>query len=210
MIQYGLISRVDSDTMEKCFDEIFKNFPNELIQYTEVGLYNGRTTSGVKEYFKSKGKDIFQTGIDNFKDKEELVFFPEDAALIQGSSIEVYNRLADESQHFIMIDGNHSFPYVIADFFCYKNKVKIGGFICFHDAAPHAQDVSYQRMGSRDDKDMYISVRRALKAIGLLETTYTALEADGTFLEQWELIFDEHAPFEVDEGGGVLIFKRVD
>lgn len=204
MIQYGLISRVDSDTMEKCFDEIFKTFPNELIQYTEVGLYNGRTTSGVKEYFKSKGKDIFQTGIDNFKDKEELVFFPEDAALIQGSSIEVYNRLADESQHFILIDGNHSFPYVIADFFCYKNKVKIGGFICFHDAAPHAQDVSYQRMGSKDDKDMYISVLRALEAIGIFDVQR---EGGGGF--GFKLAYHEYAPPEIDLGGGVIIFKRV-
>jgi hypothetical protein len=195
-IQYGLISRVDSDTMEKCFDEIFEKFPNELIQYTEVGLYNGRTTSGVREYFKSKGKNYIQTGIDNFKDKEELVFFPEDAALIQGSSIEVYNKLPDESQHFIMIDGNHSFPYVIADFFCYKNKVKIGGFICFHDAAPHAQKVSWQRMGSKDDEDMNISVLRALEAVNVTNHGF-------------ELAYHEFAPKEVDEGGGVIIFRRI-
>jgi len=202
-IQYGLISRVDSDTMEKCFDEIFEKFPNDLIRYTEVGLYNGRTTSGVREYFKSKNREYIQTGIDNFKDKEDLVFFPDDAILIQGSSIEVYNQLQDNSQHFIMIDGNHSLPYVIADFYCYKDKLVRGGFICFHDAAPHAQNKSYQRMGSVDDEDMYIVILKALEKIGL-----TGYNHNREYLG-FELAYHEWASKEIDEGGGVIIFKKL-
>ncbi len=203
MIKYGLISPVDSATIEKCFDEIFAKFPNELVRYTEVGLYNGRTTSGVREYFLSKNKGFIQTGIDNFKDKEELVFFPDDATLIQGSSIEVYNRLPNDSQHFVMIDGNHSFPYVIADYYCYIQKVAVGGFICFHDAAPHAQDVSYQRMGDSSDVDMYISVLRALEAIGLLGGD------DIRDFHGVELAYHEWATPDIDEGGGVIIFRKV-
>lgn len=195
-IQYGLISRVDSDTIEKTLDLIIESFPNETINYCEIGLYNGRTTSGINEYLKSKNIQYNLIGIDNFKDKEELVFYPSNSTLIQGNSIEVYNQLEDSSQHFIMVDGNHSFPYVIADFFCYKNKVKKDGFICFHDAAPHAQDVSYQRMGSIDDKDMYISVLRALEVIDL-------------FHYGFELEFHEWASKEIDEGGGVIIFKKI-
>ncbi|MES2382380.1 MAG: class I SAM-dependent methyltransferase [Bacteroidota bacterium] len=202
-IIYGLISPVDKKTMEKCFDEIFEKFPDAPIRYCECGLYNGRTTSGAREYFKSKNKKYIQIGIDNFKDKEELVFFPEDAKLIFGSSIEVYNQLPDESQHFIMIDGNHSKPYVMADALCYYPKLKVGGFICFHDAAPHAQDVSYQRMGSEDDLDMSISVLRALERIGWIGE-YNVLDFYGL-----ELAYYEYAPFEVDEGGGVIIFKRI-
>ncbi len=203
MIQYGLISRVDSDTMEKVFDLIANEFPNETINYTEIGLYHGRTASGVKTYLDGKGYKYNLTGIDNFKDKEELVFLPSGVTLIEGSSIEVYNQLKDDSQHFVLVDGNHSFPYVIADFFCYKNKVKIGGFICFHDAAPHAQDVSYQRMGSKDDKDMYISVLRALEAIGMgNEIGYDSWTG-------FRLAYHEFAPPEVDLGGGVIIFKRM-
>lgn len=203
MIKYGLISPVDQVTMEKCFDELISNFPNELIRYTEIGLYNGRTTSGVREFFKLKNKGCLQIGIDNFKDKEDLVFFPDDATLIQGSSIEVYNQLPDNSQHFIVVDGNHSLPYVIADYYCYIRKVKVGGFICFHDAAPHAQDVSYQRMGSEDDKDMYISVLRALERIGLIGDVNTR-EFHGV-----ELAYHEWATPDIDEGGGVIIFKKV-
>ncbi len=198
MIKYGLISPVDITTIEMCFDEIFEKFPNEPIRYCEVGLYNGRTTSGAREYFKSKYKEYIQIGIDNFKDKEDLAFFPDDATLIEGSSIEVYNQLPNESQHFILIDGNHSFPYVIADFFCYKQKVRVGGFICFHDAAPHAQDVSYQRMGDINDPDMSISVLRALEAIGMMENNYG-----------FELAYHEWATPDIDEGGGMIVFKKV-
>lgn len=203
MIKYGLISEVDSKTMEKCFDEIFEKFPDEPIRYTECGLYNGRTTSGSREYFISKNKPYIQIGIDNFKDKEELCFFPEDATLIQGSSIEVYNQLPDESQHYILIDGNHSKPYVMADALCYYIKLKIGGIISFHDAAPHAQDVSYQRMGSELDPDMNISVLRALERIGWIGKPNT-LDFYGL-----ELAHYEYAPFEVDEGGGLICFRRI-
>lgn len=193
-LQYGLISRVDSNTIEKTIDLIFGQFPSEIINYTEIGLYNGRTTSGIKEYFQSKGIECKLTGIDNFKDKEELVFFPEDAILIQGSSIEVYNQLPDKSQHVILIDGNHSFPYVVADFFCYSGKIKTGGYICFHDAAPHAQNKSWQRMGSKDDPDMYISV---LKALDKIQPDKYGFEL---VFHEWDIN---------DEGSGVIIYKKV-
>ena len=195
-IQYGLISRVDSDTMEKTFDLIHEQFPDEIINYLEIGLYHGRSTSGVKTYFDSKGYKYNLTGIDNFKDKEELVFLPTGVNLIEGSSIEVYNQLEDNSQHFILIDGNHAFPYDVADFFCYKDKVKKNGYICFHDASPQTQGKSYQRMGSESDPDMHIAVMRALKEIGLLDNK----------INGWVNIFHEWDVY--DEGGGVMIFKK--
>ena len=202
-IIYGLISPVDIQTLQKCFDEIIDRFPDETFQYLEVGLYNGRTTSGTKEYLVSKGKKYELVGIDNFKDREELVFYPEDARLIMGSSIEVYNQIPDNSQHYIQIDANHSKPYVIADAFCYLSKVKVGGFIGFHDAAPHAQDVSYQRMGSEDDPDMFISVLRALERIGWVGEK-NVLDFFGL-----ELAYHEWASFEVDEGGGMIVFRKI-
>lgn len=200
-IQYGLISRVDSNTIEKTFDLIFEQFPNEVINYTEVGLYNGRTANGVKEYLVSKGKQYNITGIDNFKDGEMLVFFPEDAKLIQGSSIEVYNQLADNSQHLLIIDGNHSFPYVVADFWCFRKKIKRGAYLCFHDASPQTQGKSWQRMGNDLDSDMNIAVMKALNDIGLIG------ENNNREWLGFELICHEWD--ENDAGGGVIIFKRL-
>lgn len=209
MIKYGLINQVDASCLERAIDYIQKDFPTEVINYTEVGLYHGATTRGIKEYLESKNAKYVLTGIDNFKDKEELVFLPEGVNLIIGSSIEVYNQLPDNSQHLILIDGNHSFPYVIADFFCYAPKVKVGGYIAFHDAAPHAQNKSYQRMGSDKDMDMYISVRKALGRIGLLNKNVQADFDSYIGSNGFELIFDKHAPFEVDEGGGTIVFKKL-
>lgn len=200
-IQYGLVSRVDSDCMEKCFDILFQDFPDEVINYLEVGLYTGRSSSGVKEYFDSKGKAISMTGIDNFKDKEQLVHLPDCVKLIEGSSIEVYNELPDESQHYIQIDANHSLPYVIADFYCYAGKLKRNGIICFHDAAPHAQNKSWQRMGREDDEDMNIAVLKALSKIGLTSSPEIC-----KFLG-FKLIFHEWD--KNDLGSGVIIFRKL-
>ncbi len=210
-IQYGLISRIDSNAIEKTFDLIAKDFPHETINYLEIGLYHGATTKGVKEYLESKGLKYNLTGIDNYKDKEPLVHLPKEVKLIEGSSIEVYNQIEDESQHFCFIDSNHSFPYVIADYYCYSPKVKVGGFLCFHDAAPQSQFKSWQRMGSESDPDTYVAVRKALTAIGLLKLKGKDINlweyATGYRNVNWELIFDEYD--KIEEGGGVIILKRL-
>lgn len=210
-IIYGLISKVDSAALERHFDIIHKDFPNEPIRYTEIGLYNGRTAGAVKQYFVSKGYEYEITGIESFILGEKMVFFPEDAKLINGSSIEIYNRIPDNSQHFILVDGNHSFPYVIADFFCYKDKIKKGGYICFHDASPQTQWKGWQHVGDKDDPDMTIAVMKALEKIGLLnENNY-----GHGMLQTWkgafgfELVCHEWEPPEVNDGGGVIIFKKM-
>lgn len=197
MIQYGLISRVDSDCIEKTLDLLFNQFPDEAINYCEIGLYNGRTTSGVKEYFKSKDKKYSITGIDNFKDKEELVFYPEDAKLIQGSSIEVYNQIEDNSQHLILEDSCHCFACVCSTFFCYAPKVKAGGYFAFHDTGKHIRPFKDFQHGDKNNPDAYISCRKSLNAIGLYNN----------LLPNWELIFDESD--SLDEAGGISVFKRL-
>ena len=199
-MQYGLISRVDSNAMEECFDNIAISFANEPIKYTEIGLYNGRTASGVKEYFVSKNYPYEITGIDNCMLGEKLVFFPDEARLIDGSSIELYNRIEDNSQHFVLVDGNHSFPYVVADFFCYKDKIKKGGYICFHDASPQTQWKGWQHVGDKDDPDMTIAVMKALEKIGLVGENNN---------REW-LGFDLvcHVWDEDNEGCGVIIFQK--
>lgn len=200
MIQYGLISRVDSNAIEKIFNQICTDFPDEPLCYCEIGLYNGRTTSGVSEYMQSINKDHEIVGIESFILGEKMVFFPDYGKLINGSSIEVYNQLPDNSQHFVLVDGNHSYLYVVADFFCYKDKIKKGGYICFHDASPQTQWKGWQHVGSKDDPDMTIAVMKALEKIGLIGERHN---------RDWlgfELVCHE---WDVnDEGGGVIIFQK--
>lgn len=198
MIQYGLISKVDADTIEKTLELIIKEFSNdEFICTTEVGIFDGNTSRGINQFIESKNKGNWHTAIDNNKDKEVSIPFIQ-CRFIIGNSNEVYNQLEDGTQHFIFIDGCHAFPMVVSDFFCYESKVKAYGYLAFHDTGFHiAPYKDYQRMGSEKDLDMYISVRKALGRIGLL---------DGEII-RWKKVFDEQDLN--DTAGGICVFKKL-
>lgn len=213
MIKYGLISETDARTLEKTIDLIFNN--DDEISITEIGLYNCQTAQGLYEYVNSKsfwkdfqegrkkmgGGRIFKcnyTGIDNNKDK--WIEAPDWMKFISGNSNEVYNQLEDNSQHLIIIDANHSYPYVISDYFCYKNKVKIGGYICFHDIKPECQGLDWQRIGDEKDSDMCIAVRKALTDIGLLNNEWIGQLGWTKIFEEWD---------ENDRCGGFCVFKKL-
>lgn len=200
MSSYGLISSTDAATLKKVIDLICDDFDCETINSVEIGLYAGLTSKYIVDCIKSNGKYNVHTGIDNLKDGEEIKHFPEDAKLVIGNSNEVYNSLKDNSQHLIVIDGNHSFPYVVSDYYCYRYKVKVGGFLCFHDAAPQAQGRDWQRMGSEQDPDMYISVLKALKSVEIWDENCFGVK-------EWQLAFHEWD--ENDRCGGFAIFKRL-
>jgi len=123
-IKYGLISKVDAQTIEKTIDLICNQFPEGIINVCEVGIYAGETGNGIRQYIESKGRQVNLTGIDNNKDREPLRLKYD--KLIIGNSNEVYSELEAESQNLIFVDANHSFPYVVSDFFCYEDKVKKG------------------------------------------------------------------------------------
>ncbi len=208
MIKYGLISETDARCLEKTIDLLCDEFEVEL-NVTEIGIFDGQTARGLYDYITTTNLwddnyDCFNfrcnyTAIDNNKDKEVLKPFPE-CNLIIGNSNEVYNQLEDESQHLIFFDGGHAYPTVIADWYCYKNKIQIGGYAAFHDCSPQAQGKDWQRMGSEKDPDMSISVVKALTEIGLLNEW----KRDP---DDWELIFNEFDPN--DNAGGIMVFKRL-
>jgi len=205
MIQWGLISKLDSETIMATLDLIMKDTPpHKVICTTEIGIFNGDSSRAINSYIKSKGYDNTHIAIDSHKDFPTQKPF-EGCIFIEGNSHEVYNKLEDGSQDFIFVDGNHSFPYVIMDFFCYAPKVKTKGYLAFHDIAPQAQGKDYQRVGSKDDPDMYISVKKALGAIGLLggggEMGLDRLP-DG-----WVMVFRNYDPN--DQAGGIIVFQKL-
>lgn len=200
MIKYGLISETDARCLEKTIDLICATENDFKINVTEIGLYNCSTSIGLSEYIKSKNFTCNYTGIDNQKDKE--IIAPEWINLIIGNSNEVYNQIPDESQHICFIDGNHTKIGVISDYFAYSSKVKIGGYLAFHDTGKHLDPLSgWQGVGNKNDPDFCLGgVRKALKEIGLLDEFL-----DGT--PKFELIFDE-ADVN-DTGGGICVFKKL-
>lgn len=204
MIKYGLISETDAKVLEKTIDLLLADDShNYQINVTEIGVYGGDTGSGICEYIKSKGRNYWIIGIDSFKDSE-VVRFPYNE-MIYGNSNEVYNQIEDNSQHLIFIDSNHSFPYVVSDYYCYRHKVKIGGYLAFHDCADHIKPLTdYQGIGSKEDPDMYISVKKALQAVGLVDPLGKDWANTVTGFEFVLYDADVNNP-----AGGISVFKRL-
>lgn len=208
-IKYGLISKVDGNVLERVADLIGEQFPNKSIEFTEVGVYSGLTGNAITKYFTSKRIASWWVGVDNFRDGEPMIFTPD--VLIEGNSNEVYNQIKDNSQHLIFIDALHTFPAVVADFFCYAPKVKVGGYLAFHDSGKHLDPLSgWQGVGDKNDPDFCLGgVRRALNRVGLLYDNDPVIGAviKDNKLSQWQLIFDEADP--EDAGGGITVFKKL-
>jgi hypothetical protein len=191
---YGLISKLDSETIEATL-RLILDVNKSVVSVTEVGLFNCATSIGIYEFLAEHGCPALRyTGIDNEKDKPINAPFWMD--LIIGNSNEAYYRLEDESQDMIFIDGNHSFPFVVSDFFCYAPKVKEGGFMLYHDTGRHIKPMTGYQSGDIGNPDSYIAVRKALKAMGLLDDKY----------EGWELVFDRAD--ETDAMGGIVVLKK--
>lgn len=236
MIQWGLISKVDSEVLMKTLDLICNDIDG-TINVTEIGLFNCDTSNGISDYvWESYKMRVNYTGIDNEKDKK--IEAPEWMNLIIGESNEVHIQLENESQNLVFIDGCHCYNHVINDFFCYKDKVKIGAYIAFHDTGAHIDNLKDYQHGDKENPLNYIAVRYALKQIGLLglpnglaidveelsklNLSYEevirvynqtgillgrAQKINGRKFPGWELIFDEADP--ENEAGGVTVFKRL-
>ena len=207
-IQYGLISETDARTLEKTIDLLDGVFDDMVFNVLEVGVYGGDTAKGLKQYIESGGHETWITGIDNKRDNEDIRFNYDD--LIIGNSNEVYNKLPDESQHLIFIDGCHCFAHVVSDFFCYAPKVKNGGFIAFHDTGKHIKPFKDFQHGDKSNPDAYISVRKGLEAVGLSgRNSIIDAKTLQVYLlnHEWGLTFDEADP--TDEAGGVCVFKKL-
>lgn len=213
MVKYGLISETDARTIEKTLDLLISELVGEKrgpIHTCEIGIFNGDTSRGINQYISQNGRLNIHTAIDNNIYGNATRPFPE-CIFVVGNSTEVAYRIPDESQHFIFVDGCHAFHAVVADFFCYATKVVKGGYMAFHDTGVHIKSFKdYQDVGSKDDPDMYISVRKALESIGLFikfEVEILTIGSVGKSRGDWQLVFDEAD--QNNEAGGVCVFKKL-
>lgn len=193
--KYGLISKKDGETLEKVIDLICGNKNREVpVCITEIGIFNGLTSLGLYEYVKSKGFNCEYIGIDSEKDKP--VFPPKWMYMLRGNSTEVFYKIYNHSQDLVFVDGNHSYIGVISDYFAYKNKVKVGGYMAFHDCGKHIALYKDFQHGNKDDLHAYICSRLAINEL-----------INCGAMRDWELVFDEADPN--DEAGGIMVFKRL-
>ena len=232
---YGLISSVDAAAIEKTLDLIMQEFPGQQIKVLELGLYSGNTGNGIRQYIESKSREVFLMGIDSGIDGQKLLYPEAYDQIIDLPTEFAAHLIADNSFHLCFVDALHTYTGVLTDFFLYKEKVKSGGFIAFHDTAPQAQGKDWQRTGDKDDPNQYIQVRKALSDIGLLKEGGRTLRIDMNTIPKetltndemfklyqqtgyqvafanketmpWCVVFDEHD--KEDEAGGIIVLKRI-
>lgn len=213
-IKYGLISKVDAECIEATLNYIMSDFPDEVINVCELGIYSGLTGHGILKYASSRRRIVNIIGVDNNKDGQTVIERFAYSNLIIGNSNEVYNQIPDESQHLIFEDSCHCFAHVVSTFFCYAPKVKVGGYFAFHDTGKHIAQFKDFQHGDEGNPDAYISVRKALNIVGLLEDNganlyYDRINCNIVTLHnrKWKLVFDEAD--ETDEAGGICVFKKL-
>ena len=205
MAQFGLISKLDSEVLMKTIDILCEDF--EIGKYAfnvlELGCYSGMTGKFIKKTIENKGRQCFITGVDNNKDGEKLQF--EYDSMFIGNSSDFYWRIKDEFYHLVFVDADHSYLGVISDFYAYADKVKVGGYLAFHDTGEHIKPFKDFQHGDKGNPDAYISVRKALDKIGLFHYENEPYEMYA--YRRWDLVFDE-ADIN-DTGGGLCVFKKL-
>lgn len=195
---YGLMPPKDYETLDRVLEMVCENFPHGVINTLEIGVHNGNGSRGIHAFFTERHRINFHTGIDNQRDFKMGPPF-EGCNFIIGNSIEVYNQVSDNSQHFLLIDGCHNYPMTMADFLVYSDKIKPKGFVAFHDTGAHIPSFKdYQGMGSKDDPDMYIACRKAINKLGLLTDSFASC---------WKLVLD--VADTLHDTGGITVVQKL-
>lgn len=200
-IQFGLMPPKDYETMCRILDAVCERFDSGIIKTLELGVHYGNTSRGIHKFFQLRERINFHTGIDNGHDVPPVPPF-EGCHMIVGNTFEVYNQIENNSIHFCLVDANHSYPMTVLDFWLYCKKIKIGGLIALHDMGAHIKPFTdYQHIGNKEDRDMYISCRKAADDLGLLN--------DRSYVNgcQFEKLLDVADP--TPHTGGILCLKRI-
>jgi hypothetical protein len=194
------MTELDYKTMDSLLEKVCEQFSEGIINTLELGVHKGDTSRGIRDFFNSKKRINFHTGIDNQRDFVMDSPFPE-CRFIIGNTSDVYGQVRDRSQHFLFVDACHNYPMTMLDHLLYSEKVVAGGIIAFHDTGRHISPFTdYQGMGSKEDPDMYISCRKALLRLGLLPSIQR-IDADG-----YKLIVD--IADDSKHTGGITAFVK--
>lgn len=210
----------DYETLDLILEKLCKEFPDEVLKTFEIGVHRGHTSRGIRDFIKAKGRTHVHTGIDNQHDLKIGSPFPE-CNFIIGDSKEVYFQLEDNSYHFGLIDGDHSYIGAIADFYAYESKIKVNGYLAFHDTSDYIKQFQDFQHGDKSNPYAYISVRQALLKMGLIPNVITKELPENLLYElgdsnvvyyerrhlRWKMIMDEAD--ETKPTGGITVFQKL-
>jgi hypothetical protein len=201
MPSYGLLGPTDPTVIERTLLEVARVFKcDPPFRVLEIGVCEGKTARGIKEFLDSYNIKFEYWGVDNQRDRSVELPFP-GANLVIGDSTTEYHRIPNDKWfRWILIDGCHCVNHAMLDFLHYSPLLSSGGFILFHDTNPDTQGkLDYQGHGPKDNPDMYISTRKAMELLGL-STGY---------LRGWSLVEDAIGKFNPNGvTGGITVFRK--
>lgn len=193
---YTSQTKIDAQIIEQVLTAASNNLDN--IAVLEVGTYTGDTSREIRRWCSEHGKKLEFWGIeacwhpDLIAQANRPITFP-GAKMVWGDSAEVYHHIPF-GLDVVLIDGCHCINHVILDTIHYGTRVKLGGFMMFHDTAPHIQKTMRDPHGP-DIHDFYNSVNAAHIQMGFP-------------FSNWELFneaFDPNAAW-----GGIRAYRRFD
>ena len=130
---YGAIVNEDVEVLEWCLRQLVR--PNDDVSILEIGTHDGGTAMGMMRFLESIGGAIDYYGIDPDNGSHRPRHLPGGARIIIGDSAEVYDQVPYDHD-LVWVDGCHCFNHVVLDTMHYAPKVRMGGFICYHDINP--------------------------------------------------------------------------
>lgn len=165
------------------------------LRVLEIGVFYGSTARGIRDLCKRNSVLLFYVGVDdgshpNFRHSPPMDW-PWPTNVVKGESWNVFQNVPDDFD-LVIIDGNHSGNAVILDTALYRNKVRKGGLIMFHDTGPHCQQLMPEQ-NAPDDPWWRNSVNEALALIEWPWKGWTLM------WDEW----DEKVPY-----GGFRVFRR--
>lgn len=158
--RFGSILEEDAQVIEATLEHLSGQ---KRVRWLEVGMFAGGTGRGVRDFLARKGIELEWWGIDAGYITEPISPFP-GANIIKGRSEEVY-PLVTGLFDGIFIDGCHCRNHIILDTMNYGPKVRVGGFLLFHDCGKDSQGKDKQPCGP-DLPEFYIQTLEGMKMMG--------------------------------------------
>lgn len=188
---YGAILLEDVEVLESCLracceaakplagsTEAITTRADPVVRVVEIGMHDGNTARGIERFVNEQGCRLEYVGIDTDDGSLRPRYVPAGGRVIVGKSTEVFGEVSGLVD-LVWVDGCHCAPCVMVETLFYAPKVRVGGFLCYHDTNPRGQfrsDVGYQYHGPTSDPHFGLAVRRALEIISFPWPDWTLVD----------------------------------
>ncbi len=109
-----------------------KRLKNRNVEFVCVDKFGGtQDDEGMNRTVENLGGEFFHQFEKNMKDCGFV--YPDDYEVIIADSKTASLSFDDGTLDMVMIDAMHDYASVYADAITWKRKVKVGGYMCFHD-----------------------------------------------------------------------------